>query len=137
MRRLIPVAPTVGLALFASMLSASARGPYDGTWQVDTPRATGTANPTNPVGCDANRVVMQIKDSKISGNLERSATGRGRVENTTGGLPITGTVAPDGTVNAHWETLDIVGRLTGDSGELRFRSDCGPRVATAKRISAD
>jgi hypothetical protein len=121
------------------MLPAYAAGQYDGNWYVDAGPA-GQAQPTaESSGCDAVRIPFQVKDNKISGSLQRAPYGTGRVEPGTGrsATPITGTVAPDGTVNAQWENYKATGKLAGDKAQLKWRGECGDRVATGGRASAN
>lgn len=56
---------------------------------------------------------MQIRDNQITGSLERVATTTGPVIVERGqgrnARPVTGTVAPDGTVNAQWQNYRAIG----------------------------
>lgn len=137
MMRLLVVAPAAGAVFALSIASTMAAGQYDGTWLVEAPKAAGVANPTNPQGCDPVRLRIEVKNDRVTGELERAALGRQRVEAGSGSraTPLTGRIEPDGTVNAQWQDINVTGKLTGDTGELRWRSDCGQRVGTAKRIS--
>lgn len=117
------------------ILSANGAGPYDGDWYVDAAPAAQTSSSDIPAGCDAVRLPFHIADNKISGRLMRAPYGTGRVEEGYGSsaAPITGTVQPDGTINAQWENYRATGKLTGDRAEVRWNGECGQRVATGGR----
>ncbi len=115
-----------------------AAGSYDGTWVVDVPSA-GTISNTNNETCPALRIPIQIRDNRVTGSLQRVATTTGAVivepGNGRTSAPVTGTVAPDGTVNAEWQNYHAVGRLGPQMGQVTIQGECGPRVATALRIA--
>jgi hypothetical protein len=122
--------------LVLALPRAQAAGPYDGDWFVDAGPA-GQAQPTaESSGCDAVRIEFRVIDDRVTGNLRRSPYGTGRVESGEGGPPISGTVQPDGTVNAQWQSYRATGKLTGDRAEVRWNGECGPRVATGGRAEA-
>jgi len=123
-------------ALLLALPRAQAAGPYDGDWYVDAAPA-GQAQPTaESSGCDAVRIEFRVIDNRVTGNLRRSPYGTGRVESGEGGPPISGTVQPDGTVNAQWQNYRATGKLTGDRAEVRWNGECGLRVATGARTGA-
>ncbi len=121
-----------------SAISVHAAGPYDGTWQVDAAAAgTSGTNTTGRAQCEAVRLQFDVKDNQIQSSLARSPQGGGRVTQTgRGATPISGTVQPDGTVNAQWQSFNVTGKLTGDKAELHWNGQCGPRVATGGRIES-
>jgi hypothetical protein len=113
--------------------------PYDGTWVVDVPAAGGVGAGTEvPTGCQALRLPFRVVNNQVVGSLERSTYGTGRVQPGQGprAAPVTGTVAPDGTVNAQWQNYHVTGKLTGNKATLRWRGECGERVATGGRVAA-
>jgi hypothetical protein len=131
------VAALTGAAVALAAVSVHAAGPYDGTWQVEAAAAGTPDNITRRARCEGLRLQFEVKDNQIEGSLARSPRGRGRVTQTgRGATPITGTVQPDGTVHARWESFDITGKLTGDRAELRWNGQCGPRVAMGGRIQS-
>jgi hypothetical protein len=131
------VASLAAAVVALSAVSVHAAGPYDGTWQVEAPAAGTRDTPTLRARCEGLRLQFEVKDNQIQSSLARSPQGRGRVtQNGRGQTPITGTVQPDGTVNARWESFNITGKLTGDKAELRWNGQCGPRVAMGGRVAA-
>jgi hypothetical protein len=139
MKRVLTSGAVLGVAFALSTIAASAAGPYDGTWQVETsPTRQGTpAERTR--GCEPVRFQFTVKDNQIQGDLARSTSARGGAVpgKGPGSSPITGTVKQDGTVDARWENIDATGKLQGDKAEIRWQSgDCGPRVATGQRIAS-
>ena len=119
------------------ILPAVAAGPYDGSWYVDAAPA-GNASTSDIASCDGVRLQFQVKDNQVEGTLARAAYGGNRVTQTgPGATPITGTVQPDGTLNAQWQGYKATGKLTGDKAELRWKGQCGPRVATGERMSSE
>ena len=113
-------------------------GPYDGTWQFDAPDAgTGSSSISDVSACEAVRLQFQVINNQIQGSLGRSPYGGRRVtQSGPGTTPVSGTVQPDGTINAQWQDYRATGTLTGDKPELRWRGPCGPRVATGSRIAS-
>ena len=139
MYRIMSVA---ALALAAGALplgAAVAAGPYDGTWVVDAPQAggAGAQEGAEPTGCEPLRLEFQVQDNRITGSLKRSPYGGARVTPGTGpgSAPITGTVGPDGTINAQWQQYKATGRLSGDHAEVRWNGQCGPRIAMGGRAN--
>ncbi len=115
--------------------AANVPGPYDGAWEVSAPAAGGGAASISDVSsCDAVRIQFMVKDNQVSGMLGRSPYGGGVRTSGPGLTPLTGTVSPDGTVNAQWQKYRATGQLSGDKAEVRWRGVCGPRVATGGRI---
>jgi hypothetical protein len=119
----------------APMLAAHAAGQYDGNWFVDAPSAQNAGTSERSSGCEPVRIPFTVSGNKISGNLQRSPYGTGRVESGTGraSAPITGTVGPDGTISAQWESYKATGKLSGNTAQLKWRGECGERVATGGR----
>lgn len=123
----------------ASTASVQAAGPFDGTWQVEAAPTGGRDAATGQARCEGLRLRFDVKDNQIQSSLARSPpTGRGNQVTQTGrnATPITGTVQPDGTVNAHWERYNVTGKLTHDKAELHWTGQCGPRVAMGERIAS-
>jgi hypothetical protein len=114
---------------------ADAPGPYDGTWQVDAPDA-GNSSTSDVSGCEAARLQFQVKNNQVQGSLGRSPYGARFTQSGPGTTPISGTVQPDGTLNAQWQSYTATGKLTGDKAEMRWRGACGPRVATGGRTAS-
>lgn len=116
---------------------ANVPGPYDGTWQVDAASAGGGTSISDVSSCEAVRLQFEVKDNQIHGMLGRSPYGGGRAtQSGPGTTPISGTVQPDGTINAQWQKYQATGKLTGDKAELHWRGTCGPRVATGGRVTS-
>lgn len=133
------VAPVVlAGALLTVPTLAMATSPYDGTWVIDVPSADPVAGTTYSV-CAALQFPIQIKDGRVTGSLTEvpAADSSMLVEAGTGrsAAPITGTVDPSGAVQAQWQNYHAVGALAGDSGQVTIKGECGPRIATAIRVS--
>jgi hypothetical protein len=129
---------TISLAVAAlalPLLPAHAAGPYDGSWYVDAAPAAQTSSSDVPAGCDAVRLPFKVVDNQITGSLQRAPYGTGRVEGGSGSsaAPITGTVQPDGTFTAQWQNYHGTGKLSGNTAELSWKGECGPRMATGGR----
>lgn len=137
MTRMRVVAPVAGALLMISVMPTVAAGPYDGTWEVEAPNAKGVANPLNPIGCDPVDLHIQVSDNQVHGNIARRTAGREKVENSgSSGAPLTGKVQSDGTVNARWQNILVVGKLSGNTGEVHWQSpNCGARKANLRRVS--
>jgi hypothetical protein len=133
-RTLATISLTVA-ALVLPLLPAHAAGPYDGTWYVDAPAAQNAGTSERSSGCEPVRLPMQVTDNKITGTLQRSPYGTGRVEAGSGSTasPISGTVQPDGTFTAQWESYHATGKLSGDKAEMTWKGECGVRTATGGR----
>jgi len=133
-RTLATISLTI-VALALPLLPAQAAGPYDGNWYVDAAPAAQTSSSDVPAGCDAVRLPFQVTDNKITGSLQRAPYGTGRVEQGSGSsaAPITGTVGPDGTFTAQWESYHATGKLSSDKAEMSWKGECGPRTATGGR----
>jgi len=137
MMRVLTSGALLGVAFALSTVAASGAGPFDGTWQVETsPTRQGTpAERTR--GCEPVRFQFTVRDNQIHGDLARSVSGRGGVVpgQGPGSTPITGTIKPDGTVDAQWQNISATGKLTGNKAEIRWMSGaCGQRVATGGRL---
>ena len=138
-------ARSFGISMAAFALAATtaslayAAGQYDGTWVIDVPpSASSVVTSANP-SCPALRLPIQIKDSKVSGSLTRvpSVSGGPTVEAGTGrhASEVTGTVLADGTVHAQWQGYKAAGKLGDGTGTVTIKGECGPRKATATRVS--
>ena len=117
---------------------ANAPGPYDGTWVVESAAAgTGSQSISDVAACDGVQIRIEVKNNQVEGMLARSAYGGGVRQTGPGTRPITGSVQPDGTINAYWEGYTATGKLTADNkAEVRWRGTCGPRVATGGRVTS-
>ena len=138
MKRIMTASLAMGALALPSL--AVAAGPFDGTWQVDSGGlGTATAEAMQGTGCEPISLKFEVKDNQVQGGLAFSPSDPRRVENSQGrrSAPITGTVAPDGTVNAQWESYKVTGTMTGDKVELRWRGSCGQRVAMGSRLAPD
>jgi hypothetical protein len=127
------------IATVALARPALAAGPYDGTWVVDVPAADYIAQ-AGDYRCPALRLPIQIQNNQVTGKLERVASATGAVIVEAGqsarAEPVRGSVQPDGTVTAQWEMYQASGRLGQDTGMVTIRGECGPRSATAVRITS-
>lgn len=115
---------------------AIAATPYDGTWIVDFP-PSGPIPDTNDYVCPALRLRADVKDGQVSGSLARFFPGN-VVENATGhaASPVTGTVRPDGSVEAYWLGWIVKGQITGDRADLTLLfGQCGPRHMIGRRVA--
>jgi hypothetical protein len=126
--------------LSLSLLAVPAFGDssFDGTWVVSA-QAAGTITAFNSsTQCPALRFPISIKDGQIEGTLHRVPTSTGDVVVEAGAGPdsgpITGTVQPDGSVTADWMNYHVEGKLSGKTGEVTIKGECGPRPATVTRI---
>jgi hypothetical protein len=89
---------------------ANAAGPFDGQYTGGSPGSGGR------LGCPATIATATIANGKITGKYtERQFT-----------FPITGTVAPDGTVTGKWGGIPITGKLAGGHFASSYTSkECG------------
>jgi len=137
MKWMLPAIAVAALAL--PTLPAQAAGSYDGTWVFTAPGVKGGGGDYDLEECNPVLFEAQIKDNKVVGNLRRTIYPQSgtNVESTPGrgATPIQGSVAPDGSLTANWQSYHATGRLAGDKGELTWKGRCGPRVATATRTS--
>ena len=122
------------------LLPAVAAGPFDGTYTVMAQAAGGGGtNTTGRPECEGVQLQFQVVNNQLVGQLARSPYSPGRV--TQGGrnaTPISGTVQPDGSFNASWESFHATGHLTKDGkAELSWRGQCGPRVAQGGRTPSE
>jgi hypothetical protein len=134
--RLFMSAFTAAAILTASQ-AAFAAGPFDGKWVVDFP-ASGFIEATGGQVCPALRLPIDIKDGHVFASLTRMPSVNGIMIETEDGpqsTPVTGTVQPDGAVQANWQSYDVTGKLDGDSGKVSVRGECGLRTGQAIRIT--
>ena len=134
-RNLAMCAAIVLVALGCAAVPARASGPYDGTWIVDFP-ASPLIDGTSESTCPALRLKADVKDSQISGSLAQFFPGN-VVENANvyAASPVTGTVHPDGSVEAYWLGWIVKGQITGDRAQLTLLfGECGPRQMTAIHV---
>ncbi len=126
----------LAIALRLGAAPALASTPYDGIWIVDFP-AEQLITGTSEYLCPALRLRADVKDGKISGSLARFQPGN-VVENATGyaASPVTGTVHPDGSLEAYWLGWIVKGQIYGDRADLTLLfGQCGPRHMTGVRVS--
>ena len=123
---------TFALAALTVPTAGHSAGPYDGTWVVDAPAVPGGRNYAG-TACAAVRLQFQVRDNAVIGSLRMVP---GTAQGTTvrsgpgrGATPIKGTVAPDGSLTAQWQSFRATGTLAGSRAELRWKGQCGPRVA--------
>lgn len=138
MNRLMTLLSAVALTGLP-ILPAAAAGPYDGTYTVIAQDAGGGGtNTTGRSDCEGIQLQFEVVNNQLVGQLARSPYSPGRV--TSGGrgaTPISGTVQPDGSFTAKWESFNATGHLTKDGkAELSWRGQCGPRVAEGGRSPA-
>jgi hypothetical protein len=84
---------------------ASAAGPFDGQY-------TGGSPAMGRLGCPASNATVTIADGKITGNYKISSYT----------FPVSGTVAPDGTVTGKWSVYPLTGKITGGHFEGSYTS---------------
>jgi hypothetical protein len=135
MKRSLVLPSTAAALLLASVVAADAAGTFDGTWQLQAPESKETANITRPQGCYPVVVEFNVKDNQIDGQLAWTGFSTVAPSDSRRATPVTGRIAPDGTVSAEWQGIVATGKLTGNKAEMTWRSDCGTRTATGGRIS--
>ncbi|HUZ75390.1 MAG TPA: hypothetical protein VMU87_20595 [Stellaceae bacterium] len=134
-RLVLTAAALVAVVLGGAAPPALASSPYDGTWIVDFPASPTVGGRSEPV-CPALRLRAEVKDGQISGSLARFFPGN-VVENDQGSAasPVTGTVHPDGSVEAYWLGWIVKGQITGERAQLTLLyGQCGPRHMTGIRV---
>ena len=110
------IAAALAAAAFAG--TAYAAGPFDGQYTGGSPGTGGR------LGCPATTASVSIADSKITGHYQS-------VGST---FPVSGTVAPDGTVTGKWSVYPITGKFTGTHFAGTYTSkECG----TGRPIALD
>jgi hypothetical protein len=139
MARFLPMlttVTTVAVVAFAlPMLPARAAGPFDGNWVIDAPPAGGAIGSEGQYTCPALRLPFLVKDGQVMGDLHRTATGTIEAGKTSNSAPASGTVSPAGDVSVSWQNFKATGKLSGGSGQVAWSGECGPRTATATRVS--
>jgi len=127
---------SAAIAIVALPMLAAHADPYDGRWVIDFPPAAANPSINAGPGCPAMRIVANVKDSQISGNLRRERNSPMEVTDSAGpyATPLTGAVASDGSLTATWQSYTIAGKLAGDSGQVSLTGECGPRTGNAVRI---
>ncbi|HKW54286.1 MAG TPA: hypothetical protein VJO12_11385 [Stellaceae bacterium] len=129
--------PATSSVVPAAATVANVPGPYDGTWMVDAASAGSGTSTSDVAACEAVRLQFDVKNNQVNGMLGRSPYGGGRVtQSGPGTTPVSGTVQPDGTLFAQWQSYQATGKLTGDKAEMHWRGTCGPRVATGGRVTS-
>ncbi len=128
----------LAFAVGSGLAPAQASTPYDGVWIVDFPPSDLISGESEYV-CPALRLRADVKDGRISGTLARFQPGN-VVENATGyaASPVTGSVRPDGSVEAYWLGWIVKGQISGDHADLTLLfGQCGPRHMTGTRAAQD
>jgi hypothetical protein len=131
------LASMAAAALAVATFAANAAGSYDGKWIVEAPAVQGGSY-VGGVACNAVRFEFQVKDDQVIGSLRMrpgGATGM-TVEQGPGrgATPLQGSVQADGSMTVKWASFHATGTLAGDTAQLKWKGQCGPRVATGKRI---
>jgi hypothetical protein len=139
-QKLVQIAAFALLASALSISGAAAQAthrPFDGMWVLDVPPSPVIAR-TSETACPALRLPVSIENDQLVGSLMRVPTPDAgpMLEAGTGpnAAPIVGSVAADGTVQAHWEGFQVYGKLTGGTGQVTVQTMCGPMVSTATRL---
>jgi len=124
------------LAALALPTAGHSAEPYDGNWVFDAPAVPGGRNYAG-TACAAVRIWFEIRDNQVIGSLRLvPSTAQGTTVRSgpgPGSTPIKGSVAPDGSLTAQWQSFHATGTFTGSKAEMRWRGQCGPRVATGAR----
>ncbi len=130
------LAAAVAVAALTLPILPAHAGQYDGRWVIDFPASEIYATTNSGRGCAAIRIVVDIKDGMISGNLGREPNNPTAVDNSagSGSAPLTGTVAPDGAVSATWQNYAVTGKLAASDGQVNVTGACGPRTGKALRV---
>ena len=123
-----------------SALPAVAAGPYDGNYTIVAgPAGNRGTNTTGEEECEGIQLTFKVVDNQLVGSLARQPYGGNRV--TSGGrgaTPISGTVQPDGSFTAKWQSYNATGKLSQDGkAEMRWSGQCGARVAEGGRGPAE
>lgn len=112
---------------------------YDGNWVLTAPgaggRLTGTSGGVEQA-CSDFRLAFQVRDNQIVGNAARSPDLPTEIVASPTGSPVKGSVQPDGTFNAQWESFNITGKITGNTLVANWTGQCGPRSATGTRVGS-
>jgi len=110
------IAPMSVLTVVVVLTSAAyGAGPFDGQYAGGSPGM-------GRMGCPATTATVTITDGKITGNY--------KVSSYT--FPITGKVAPDGTVTGKWSAYPLTGKFAGGhfAGEYTSKECGGGRSIT-------
>ena len=94
-----------------------AASPFDGQY-------TGGSPSTGRLGCPATTATVSIVDGKIKGSYTSSSYT----------FPISGTVAPDGTVTGKWSVYPLTGKIIGSHFDGSVNST---ECKTARPITLD
>jgi hypothetical protein len=114
------------------MLSAQAKGDFDGIWQMNVAGA-GAVDQAGRHSCPPLHVTLDVQDGKFTGTLERGYGDKvvnGYDQNAS---PVTGTVDSAGIVNLDWKGVAGTGTATQDHMSVSWTGDCGPRTALGDR----
>ena len=124
---------------FAPLAFAQGASDYNGVWVLDIPSSPAFSR-VGYATCPGLRLPLRIAAGQVTGEVSQvpSATGGLELESGDGpnASPVTGTVSPDGIVNAQWENFRASGRLSGDTGQITVETECGPAQATATRVAS-
>jgi hypothetical protein len=110
------------------MLSAQAKGDFDGTWQMNVAGA-GKIDQSGKYQCPPAHVTLDVQDGKFTGTLERAYGDK--VENgyDKNATAVTGTIDNSGVVNLNWEKVAATGTATKNHMTVAWQGECGPRTA--------
>jgi len=115
---------------------AYAAGPYDGTWVVDSPAVGRATSDPTAAYCPPVHALAIVNNNVITGDFFASPDETpAQAAAIVGRPPITGTVDADGTVTARILSIQITGKATPNSVELKWTGECGPRTGVGKRAS--
>jgi len=138
MARILPRLTTITTAalavIAAAALPAYAAGPFDGQWVIDAPPQGGAIGAEGQYTCPAIRLPFMVKDGQVLGDVHRTATGSIEAGKSSNSSPVTGSVSGDGSVSVTWQNFKVSGKLSGNSGQVGWSGECGPRTATATKV---
>ncbi len=138
MSRIAALALALTVPAVSVALAQPSNGAFDGRWVVDVPPSPVIAR-TSDSACPALRLPVLIEGDQVTGELSRIPSGAGEMvvggEQGLAAAPVTGEVAPDGTLSASWENYHATGKLSGDTGQITVQTECGPTVANVVRVS--
>jgi hypothetical protein len=113
--------------------NATQQNAMNGTWIIDAKGVGHAGGEGNDAYCPRIHLIAVVKNGVLNGDFlavpnETAAQSTAPI----GRQPITGTVDTDGTVNARYQSLQITGKITGDTIQLGWTGECGPRTAMGK-----
>jgi hypothetical protein len=131
---LTSAAVVVALAL---TLSTAHADQYDGKWAFEFSAPNGITGSNQGNTCAGMRIIVDVTNDQISGSLARMENSPTEMINSAGpgAEPLSGTIAPDGTLSASWQDYTITGKLDGNGGRVQVTGECGPRAGKAMRMT--